>query len=74
MKMGRRKDNDIEWVSITSYSGKPGDEGVIKYVGYDQNPPIFFGPTTSVKQLEVRIESTQCEDEALLHHLLQKVK
>ena len=71
----KKVDRDIEWESVTSFSGLPGeDDGKIKYVAYEKNPPIVFGPKSTVKRLEVGIVSVQSEDEELLHHLLQKTR
>jgi hypothetical protein len=68
-------DDDVEWSSVTSFSGLPGEEnGVIRYVAYEKNLPIVFGPKSTVKRLDVGILSVQSEDQELLHYLLQKTK
>jgi hypothetical protein len=78
-KVNKLKSNnqasDIEWESVTSFSGLPGDEsGVIEYVAYEKNPPIIFSPKSTVRRLEVGIVSVQSKDEELLHHLLQRTR
>lgn len=66
--------SEIKIDSVVLMSKFDGKIKSFDRVEFNDNPPILFGPKSTVRSLDVTISSTECEDKSLLQRLLQKTR